>query len=577
MASIQGIYVAIFGRPADPAGLAYWKAETNNGADLSKMLAALSGTDEFKVLYDGKTNTEIVTAVYQSLFGRAPDDAGLEIFVNGLEDGSLNFGSIAVNILDGAKDSDKAIVDNKVAAADTFTESLDTQAEIDAYVGTAAANAAREFLTPITSDASTIPTKEQIDTKILDVVALPPEGGQAPVGGGGGGGGGGGTPAPTLEQRADAIFVEWQEQDTNYVGTVVGTPERALVDAAFIRLGVEYVEYLNDGGVVLTDIRVKDSDPGARDQSLHDNLLGNIKQTSIEGRKFDDGLETELITLVANGGEKFLDRPYEDGKLPKPALSDADKWDALNGVDRPDLVKTLVNLDDGTGTSFGDVTWQKDRALLDSIEWIASVGNGGSDAIAFNIDKDGVTEGGNRYQGASIKVDGSDLDVAHGAKVSFDFFIDPEWAGDSEAQLSGVWVQMEAPGYGSAEKAYSIVEYLDEVASSIRSINENVENGQKPTDDFVGFRFWSSDDGYEKYVEFDEQGWVNMSFEFVDGANIWSVNGQELYRDEGTAAQAASLIETLIFNSTNFGEDETYLYDNVELTGVSVIEDFYIV
>ena len=568
MATIQGIYVAIFGRPADPAGLAYWNAETNNGADLSKMISALSATDEYKALYDGKTNTEIITAVYQSLFGRAPDAAGLEFFLKGLEDGTLDIASIAVSIVDGAQDSDKAIVDNKVAAADLFTESLDTQAEIDAYVGTGAADAGRAFLTPVTGDPATIPTQQAIDTVILTVAN--PDGGQAPgetPGGGGGGGGGGGAPTPTLEQRADEIFAQWEELDTNYTDYYIDD-----VNEAFIRLGVEYVEYLNDGGVVLTDIRVKNDNPVVRDQSLHDNLLGNIRQASIEGRNLPDELESELITLVTNAGEKFLSRPYEDGNFPKPSLSEADKWDALNGVDRPDLVQDLVDLQDGTGTDFGNVGWVEDRAALDTIEWFADTG---SDVIAFNMDVGGAQDGFARYQGSKIEVAGSDFDVAHGAKVNFDFFIDPSWATDEpDAQMSGVWVQMDSASGG--DRIWSIVEYLDGSASADRLLNEPDGNGAKPpSDDFVGFRFWSSDVGYEEYVAFEGDGWVNLSFAFEDDAHVWSVNGQELYRDESAVVASADVIETLIFNSKNYGHDETYLYDNVKVTGVSVIEQFY--
>ena len=45
MASIQGIYLAFFGRPADPLGLEDRQEQTNNGADHSVMLHALSGTE----------------------------------------------------------------------------------------------------------------------------------------------------------------------------------------------------------------------------------------------------------------------------------------------------------------------------------------------------------------------------------------------------------------------------------------------------------------------------------------------------------------------------------------------------
>ncbi len=42
MASVQGVYLALFGRPADPAGLAYWTAQSKNGTDLSKIIDTMT-------------------------------------------------------------------------------------------------------------------------------------------------------------------------------------------------------------------------------------------------------------------------------------------------------------------------------------------------------------------------------------------------------------------------------------------------------------------------------------------------------------------------------------------------------
>lgn len=85
MATIQGIYIALFGRPADPGGLAYWNGVTNNGTDLSKLIGQLTASQEYLDRFKGKTNAEIVTTIYQSLFGRAPDAGGLDFFSKGLE------------------------------------------------------------------------------------------------------------------------------------------------------------------------------------------------------------------------------------------------------------------------------------------------------------------------------------------------------------------------------------------------------------------------------------------------------------------------------------------------------------
>src|SRR5690554_5490729 len=103
MASIQGIYLAFFGRPADPTGLAYWEEQTNGGADLSVMLNALAYTAEYQDRFTGMSNAEIITSIYQALFGREPEAEGLAFFIEALESGAQTLGSIAVNVMDGAQ------------------------------------------------------------------------------------------------------------------------------------------------------------------------------------------------------------------------------------------------------------------------------------------------------------------------------------------------------------------------------------------------------------------------------------------------------------------------------------------
>lgn len=170
MATIQGIYVALFGRPADPAGLAYFNEATSNGANLDA-IGDLASTAEYQDRFDGLTNNEIITQLYQDLFGRDPEAAGLEFFVAALNNGTLNINNIAIAILDGAQGDDAAVVANKVAAADAFTAALDTEIEIGAYKGDAAAEIARNLLSGITADEDTIPDADAIAAAVADVVA----------------------------------------------------------------------------------------------------------------------------------------------------------------------------------------------------------------------------------------------------------------------------------------------------------------------------------------------------------------------------------------------------------------------
>jgi hypothetical protein len=184
MATIQGIYLALFGRPADPAGLAYFNAETQNGADLTA-IGDLAATDEYQSRFEGMSNTAIINSIYQSLFGRDGEPAGVAFFVDALEDGTYNINNIAIAILDGAQNDDLATVNAKIAAANLFTAQLDLDAEVDAYSGNSAAAIGRAFIDGVDKDDAG--TSAEADAAIELLI-------DAGQGAGGGGGGGGGVP-----------------------------------------------------------------------------------------------------------------------------------------------------------------------------------------------------------------------------------------------------------------------------------------------------------------------------------------------------------------------------------------------
>ena len=68
---VQKIYVAYYGRPADPAGLSYWGSRLDAaGGNLSSIINAFGTSSESTALYTGD-NAAKVTAIYQQLFNRA--------------------------------------------------------------------------------------------------------------------------------------------------------------------------------------------------------------------------------------------------------------------------------------------------------------------------------------------------------------------------------------------------------------------------------------------------------------------------------------------------------------------------
>lgn len=166
MASIQGVYVALFGRPADPIGLAYFNGVTKNGADLSA-IGDLASTQEYKDRFASKNNTEIVNSIYRALFNRDAEEGGLNFFVDKLNKGELNINNIAIAILDGAQGKDKEIVDFKIDAAGRFTASLDTPTKVAAYSGAAAITAANTFINGITEKQ----TDAQIKTAVESIAS----------------------------------------------------------------------------------------------------------------------------------------------------------------------------------------------------------------------------------------------------------------------------------------------------------------------------------------------------------------------------------------------------------------------
>ena len=82
---IQTIYVAYYGRPADPAGLDYWQQQlTLSRGDLSTIIDAFGNSAEFVARYGNLNNTDLINNLYLQSFGRpgeadgaAADDVGL--------------------------------------------------------------------------------------------------------------------------------------------------------------------------------------------------------------------------------------------------------------------------------------------------------------------------------------------------------------------------------------------------------------------------------------------------------------------------------------------------------------------
>lgn len=164
-------------------GWIYFNSITTNGANLAG-IADLSNTNEYKGRFTGQDNTQIVNTIFQSLFGRAGDPAGVAFFVGELAAGRQTINTIAINILDGATGTDKTLVEKKLAAASLFTAALDTPAEIASYNGTAnpsSVTKAVDFLSKITATSTPV-TQTDIDAAVASLGGTPPPTGEGVTG-----------------------------------------------------------------------------------------------------------------------------------------------------------------------------------------------------------------------------------------------------------------------------------------------------------------------------------------------------------------------------------------------------------
>lgn len=206
---IQNLYIAYFGRPADPVGLAFWTEQVNaaNG-NLSAAIAGFATSTESGALYAGVSLGDKITAIYQNLFNRAPEPAGLAFWVAKLVSGEISDAQAAYEILNAAGPGDTAAIGNKLSVAKAFTAALDTPAEIAGYNGLTSASLARSFLAKVDSTPFTV---NQATTALNNTVAEATGTGPQTT-----------TPAPAPAPAAFTATLDTNTQAVTFGGTATG-------------------------------------------------------------------------------------------------------------------------------------------------------------------------------------------------------------------------------------------------------------------------------------------------------------------------------------------------------------------
>lgn len=147
-AQIAALYVGYFNRGADPEGLNYWLGQTQMSVvEIANSFAVQpEATATYSYLAAPNLGNvaaidQFITEVYQNVFERAPDQAGLEFWRDEILNGKPP-GRVVVDIESGAQGEDKIILDRKTEVsayyADTFNSSGDTPWTVERDLANAA-------------------------------------------------------------------------------------------------------------------------------------------------------------------------------------------------------------------------------------------------------------------------------------------------------------------------------------------------------------------------------------------------------------------------------------------------------
>jgi hypothetical protein len=126
---IAKLYLAFLHRPAEPQGETFWQ----HTGSIDVLANAIGLAREFSEQFAGKDSHQITTELYQNLFGRAPEPAGLEYWSSALDSGKLTVASMALGMTRGAQGNDMRALTDKAVAAAEFTAALNTPALEAAY------------------------------------------------------------------------------------------------------------------------------------------------------------------------------------------------------------------------------------------------------------------------------------------------------------------------------------------------------------------------------------------------------------------------------------------------------------
>jgi hypothetical protein len=173
---VQKLYIAYFGRPADPLGLSYWANQVNAaGGNMAVAIAGFAVSSESTNLFGALPSAQKITAIYLNLFNRLPESTGLSYWMNQLDSGAITQAQAAWEIMNQAGAGDATSVANKLVMANVFTAQVDTAAEIAGYNGAQPAAYGRAYLAGVDATPGSVSNATtSLNNSVADATGVRP-------------------------------------------------------------------------------------------------------------------------------------------------------------------------------------------------------------------------------------------------------------------------------------------------------------------------------------------------------------------------------------------------------------------
>lgn len=103
VSAVARLYKAALDRDPDESGLNYWLGDYEQGSSLQNIAQGFVDSAEFKQNFNVNSDKNFITALYENVLNRAPDQSGLNYWLNDINNGGASYQDVLVSFSESAE------------------------------------------------------------------------------------------------------------------------------------------------------------------------------------------------------------------------------------------------------------------------------------------------------------------------------------------------------------------------------------------------------------------------------------------------------------------------------------------